>query len=347
MFAKLRQWGRRPWIWIRDWLTYHSFGLTFAVLILAFFLVYFAPRIFISIHSGQAGVRWKRFSGTMTAASDVYFEGLHVILPVDIMYIYNLRYQILTRRVSALTRGGLEIQADMGLMYRVRKDHVGALHQQVGPKYIETLIVPTLDAAARNILSALDAETMYAQHSVNVGETDLFERSLFERAKDDIGRHYIEVADLSIMRLILPERVQQVVQQKHQEEQMVLLYDFRIERERKEVERKRIEAQGIKAFQDILGARLSENYLKFKGIEATLELAKSANSKVVVMGNGSGLPLILSTPAGDTGNAGGVVVPPLAEATVQELQKRDPSILKNFEYQVDESRGLGSVPRTQ
>src|SRR5262249_45050379 len=162
-----------------------------------------------------------------------------IIPPIDIMFIYNLRYQILTRRVSVLTRDGLEIVADMGLLYRLKKDFVGELHQQVGETYVDSLIVPTLDAAARNILGAIDAQTVYSQKPISLGDTDLFERSLLDRAKVEIEGKYIEVQDLSIMRVVLPPRVQEAVQKKHEEEQLALVYNFRLEREQKEAERKR------------------------------------------------------------------------------------------------------------
>ncbi len=290
---------------VRNWFTYHSFGLTLGALVVAFFVVYFAPRIFISVYPGQAGVRWKRFYGTLTDPKDIYSEGFYVIPPIDILYIYDLRYQILNRRVSVLTRDGMEISADMGLLYRVRKEFVGELHQQVGENYVESLVIPTLDAAARNILGAIDAQAVYVAKMTALGESDLFEKSLFDEAKEEIGGKYIEVQDVSIMRIALPQRVQDAIQRKHEEEQMALMYNFRLDREKKEAERKRVEAQGIKDFHDIMAGGLTDNYLKFKGIEATLELAKSANSKVVIIGNSAGLPLILGSTTPETPKGGG------------------------------------------
>jgi regulator of protease activity HflC (stomatin/prohibitin superfamily) len=92
---------------------------------------------------------------------------------------------------------------------------------------------------------------------------------------------------------VLPPRIQEAIQQKREEEQIALLYNFRLDREEKEAERKRIEARGIRDFQDIITGGLSDKYLLFKGIEATAELAKSPNAKVIVFGDKSGLPLLL------------------------------------------------------
>lgn len=275
---------------LRNWCSRHALGLTITLLITAFLVVFFWHHVVISIYPGQVGVLWRRFSGTVI--DRVYKEGLQVVSPLDIMYIYNTRWQVLRRSVVALTRDGLEITADLGLLYRVSPNLAAELHQAVGPGYLESLIIPNLDAAARNILGQIAVEYLYVRREQNV-EADLFERNLLERAKQDAGGKYIEVHDISVLRLTLPSRIQEAIQRKREEEQLALLYEFRVEREEKEAERKRIEARGIRDFQDTITGGLSDKYLTFKGIEATLELAKSSNTKVIVFGDKSGLPLLL------------------------------------------------------
>ena len=330
-------------------MTRHSFGLTLGALVVAFFVVYFAPRIFISIYPGQAGVLWKRFQGTLTEPEQVYSEGFYLILPIDVMFIYDLRYHVLVRRVNVLTRDGLEITAEVGLLYRVRKELVGELHQEVGERYVDSLIIPTLEAAARNILAAIDARAAYVDKPLALGETDLFERSLLDRAKGDVGGKYIEVEDLSIMRIVLPGPVQEAIQRKHAEEQLALMYDYRLQREEKEAQRKRIEAGGIKDFQDTIIGGLSERYLKFKGIEATLELAKSPNSKVIVIGNTEGLPLILGAIPQDvskgtdgTGASASVQIsPPQPDQTQSKI---DPESLRELGFGSEKAGPLPTSP---
>ena len=71
-------------------------------------------------------------------------------------------------------------------------------------------------------------------------------------------------------------------------------YEFRLEKAQKEADRLRIEAAGIRDFEEIISKGLSDKLLKWKGIEATKEIAKSNNSKVVIVGGGEGgLPIIL------------------------------------------------------
>lgn len=296
MFRRLLHWLMAPRRYIRDWATRHALGLTLSGLVLAFVVVFFADRIFISIYPGQVGVIWKRFDGTRTAPADLYDEGFYLISPLNIMYKYNLRFQILRRKVTALTDDGLEVTGDVGLLYRVKRDLAGRLHKEVGEDYLNSLIIPTLDATLRNIVSSISAQELYVSTEHALRDTHLVETSVLDEAMEEVGEEYIEVRDLSILRLILPERIQAAIQQKREEEQLALLYDFRLEREEKEAQRKRIEAGGIRDFQTIITGGLTDRYLKFKGIEATLALAQSANSKVVVVGDSDGLPLIGSVP---------------------------------------------------
>jgi regulator of protease activity HflC (stomatin/prohibitin superfamily) len=284
---------------IRDWGSRHALGLTITLLITAFLVVFFWDRVVVSIYPGQVGVLWRRFGGTRT--DRVYGEGLQLVSPLNIMYIYNVRWQVLRRQVTALTRDGLEITSELGLLYRVTPARAAELHQEVGPNYLEALVIPTLDAAARNILGQIAVEYLYVRREQDVYH-DLFERSMIERARQDVGgMKYMEIADLSVLRLILPIRIQEAIQRKRTEEQLVLLDEFRVEREEKEAERKRIEARGIRDFQDTITGGMSDQYLTFKGIEATLELAKSLNTKIIVFGDKSGLPLLLGNVPGGPG----------------------------------------------
>ena len=69
---------------------------------------------------------------------------------------------------------------------------------------------------------------------------------------------------------------------------------FVLQKERQEAERKRVEAQGISDYQRIINTGLTSQQLQYEQIKAYLELAKSPNSKVIVMGSGSA-PIILDT----------------------------------------------------
>ena len=186
------------------------------VLIVAFLALFFWERILVSIYPGHVGVLWRRFSGTVTGR--VYGEGLHFVLPFNIMYIYDVRWHIVRRSLTALTQDGLDMTVDLAVLFRVNPPLAAELHQRVGMDYVDSLITPTMASVVRNTLGRLNAETLYVDRPEVVyptvaGVVDLFERDLIERVKEEvqIGWKYIEVADVDVERLIMPERVQAAI----------------------------------------------------------------------------------------------------------------------------------------
>jgi regulator of protease activity HflC (stomatin/prohibitin superfamily) len=290
---------------LREWGARHAFSITVTLLLVTFLGLVFWDRILVSIYPGQVGVLWRRFGGMVV--DKVYTEGLHILFPLDIMYIYDVRWQVLRFSVGGLTRDGLEMTAEVSALYRVRPLLAGELHQQVGEEYVERLVKPPLESAIRNLLGRLDVEHLYVQrqdtlHQTDAGSVDTFERDLIEHAMREVGYRYVEVRDTNVTRLILPERIQAAVQRKRETEQVALEHDFWVARERKEAERKRIEAEGIRDFQATITGGLTPDYLTFKRIEAILELAKSSNAKVVLFGDKVDLPLLLGpVPPGQDG----------------------------------------------
>src|SRR5262249_43560973 len=145
-----------------------------------------------------------------TVINKVYGEGTHLVFPINIMYVYDVRWQLLRRSIAALTRDGLEITVDLGLRYRVRPILAPLLHKEAGPKYRETLLVTTLESAARSVIGALDAEKVYVRRDPDIfvderqRTHDVIETNLLERAQAEIGRRYLDVDDVDIVRLALP-----------------------------------------------------------------------------------------------------------------------------------------------
>ena len=290
---------------LREWGLRHAFSITVTLLLVTFLGLVFWDRILVSIYPGQVGVLWRRFGGTVV--DKVYTEGLHLLFPLDIMYTYDARWQLYSRSVIGLTRDGLEMTVDVVVLYRVRASMAGELHQHVGEEYVERLIRPALESVTRNLLGRLDVEELYVQRAdtlnpTPVGSVDVVERDLIEHAQREVGWRYIEVHDVNVVRLILPERIQAAIQRKRETEQVALEHNFWVERERKEADRKRIEAEGIRDFQATITGGLTPDYLTFKRIEAILELAKSSNAKVILFGDKVDLPVLLGpVPPGQDG----------------------------------------------
>lgn len=282
---------------IKDWWERHSLAVTLIFLTLAVLVAYLAPRIFIPIHPGQVGVQWSRFFGG-TITQKVYKEGLHVIFPWNRMYFYNVRLQQREQLFDVLSSDGLAIEIVFTVRFKSIVEKTGLLHKYVGPDYVETLLLPELGSHARERVAQYKPESIYSEQRLAI------QRQILEQLREESKvRHkfeeiasidFLHIEDVFIKGITLPEEVADAIRDKLAQQQFMQEYDYILLREVKEKERKRIEAEGIRAFQDIVNEGISDKYLKWKGIDATLALARSTNSKIVIIGGGDGgLPIIL------------------------------------------------------
>jgi regulator of protease activity HflC (stomatin/prohibitin superfamily) len=260
------------------------------LLFVVFLFIFYWNNIVISIHSGEEGVLWSRIFGTRV--NTVYPEGTHLILPIDQMTIYDVRYQKVDRTVTVMSKDGLDIKVDMSIRYKPMEKLIGRLHQLVGPNYVETIVVPEVITAVRTVIGRYRPEELYTTSFQQI------EDDIVKLATVQVRERYILLDDVLIKDVQLPPAVASAIQRKLEQEQAALEMQFRIQREEQEARRKEIEANGIKAFQDIVSSSLTDRILQYQGIQATLELAKSNNAKIVIVGGGkNGLPIILGADA--------------------------------------------------
>ncbi len=269
------------------------------VLVTGFLIIFFWPylinRVFVSLKPGEAGVLWARFFGG-TQMNYVYREGFHIVMPWNRMYIYNMRLQQTPHKIIALCRNGLPVEIEVSIRSRPRSNTLPNLHTVVGPDYIETVVKPEIQAHVRAVVSQFEPQELYTSEGYILN-------LILQGAMGKISERFISLDDLLIKRIILPEQVAQAIELKLVQEQMVFEAEFRVEREKREAERKKIEAGGILEFQKRVASGGSfRDYLRFAGINATVQLSKSPNSKMVVIGGADGgLPLILNTPQDNIG----------------------------------------------
>lgn len=256
-------------------------------LVLLMLVIFFWPRVVITIHSGESGVFYSLLFGG-TDIDYAYPEGLHIILPWDVMTIYDTRVQTVLHEFSVLTNRGLPIGLKIAIRYRPELDMLGKLHQDVGPNYVQKIIIPQIESVLRKGIGEHQPEDIYTNKQGIL-------TSLILSAIEETGRKYVIIDDIIIRSLELPPTVQQAIEDKLVQEQILQTYLFKNQAEKEEAERKRIEAQGIHDYQAIISKTLDEKLLKWQGVQATLDLAKSNNSKIVIIGAGKeGLPLILN-----------------------------------------------------
>ena len=163
-------------------------------------------------------------------------------------------------------------------------------HNEVGENYRDKSIIPEIRSATREVIGKYLPEELYST------KREAIQTEIFDICRSKVSTLHIELNDVLIREVKLPITLQEAIERKLKEEQESLQYEYRLIKERKEAERKVIEAQAKADANRILNASLTDKILQDKGIEATLELASSENSKVVIVGGGEGggLPLILN-----------------------------------------------------
>ncbi len=254
------------------------------LLFILFIIVALAPRIFISIYPGELGVLYSRFRGG-TVTDRVYGEGFHIIAPWDVLTKYNVRVHQEPMKITVLSKEALPITMKISIRYYPEKSIVGFLHTDVGPDYKNKIVVPEVVSLLRATAGQYTVEELFTSPLP-------FQQAL-NRCLEQIARKYIVLDGVEVISVELPKSVRIAIESKLAEQQAAQAYVYKIERETLEAKRKQIEAKGIRTYNDTISS-ISPSVLKWKGIEATQELAKSKNAKVVVIGNGSkGMPIIL------------------------------------------------------
>ncbi len=245
------------------------------------------PNMFITIKSGHAGVLYKKFEGG-TDVKTRYDEGFHIIAPWNQMFVYDVRVREGSKVMDVLSNSGLSIKLSLSFRFHPDSSKLGILHKTLGKNYLEKVVIPEISSSARKIIGQYTPEQLYST------KRDLIQEEIYNKARENISRSNVLLDTVLIRSITLPDTIKTAIEKKLKQEQESKEYEFKIIKERKEAERKRIEAKGIKDFQDIVSKGISDKLLKWKAIEATLELAQSPNSKVIVIGQGKeGLPVIL------------------------------------------------------
>ncbi len=265
---------------------FKSTYLIFAVVAILILLL-FGSRMFIIIDAGERGVIFRPYTSGLDR-ENIYGEGFHIVAPWNKMYVYNVREQQREETMDVLDKNGLSINVDITVRFNPLFDQIPFLHERFGTNFINVLVVPEVRSTVRQVAGRYSAEEIYSTRRQQV------EGSIIEETRKTLGSNFIDMRALLIRGINLPPQIKNAIESKLTQEQEALAYEFRLAREQSEAERRRIEAQGIADFNRIVNASLTENILKQKGIDATLDLAKSSNAKVVVVGSGKdGLPLIL------------------------------------------------------
>jgi len=321
---------RRGW---RRFLVRHLPGLSFIILLGLLIAVVLWPYVVITVPSGYVGVLWKRFNGldmycwcwvgrgTVLDPRELREEGLHIIWPWDKLYLYNLRLQSTQQTYNAISKDGVNVKAQISVRYQLLHNSVAVLHKFIGPDFLTSVVNPEIGSQARQVISQFTAEAVYtSREQIQKQIRDATQKSLAanlnklvqpEAMEQPDPKHYndflqdaIQILDTLVLSIELPPDIVAAINRQTEQFYMIQEYKFRVEREAEESKRKQIEADGIAAFQKTVSQGISESYLRWRGIEATLLLSQSPNAKVVVIGSGrDGLPIILNAEPSTPGAA--------------------------------------------
>jgi prohibitin 1 len=250
----------------------------------AFLLVILIFASVARVDSGHVGVLTRL--GTVTG--EVLPEGIHLINPLKTSHEFSIRTQEIKESASVPSSEGLVMNLDTSLIYHLDPEKAADVFKTIGPNYMAVVVEPNLRAAIREATASHSANALYT------GEREMVAKQIHDQLTDTLGQRGILVESVLLRDIQLPATLKSSIESKQQAEQEALAMSFRLQKETQEAQRKRIEAAGIRDFQQIVAQGISPQLLEWKGIEATETLAKSANAKVVVIGNPkNGLPLIL------------------------------------------------------
>ena len=242
---------------------------------------------FLTIEPGHNGVKFKRFDGGIQKEK-IFTQGFHVVAPWDRMIVYDSRFNEAFEKMEVLSKNGLNIVVELSFRYRPIANKIGYLHNEVGADYINRIIRPEVRSATREVIGKYLPEELYST------KREAIQDEIFQRTSAVLQEKYLFLDAILIRQVKLPATLEQAIERKLKQEQESLEYDFKLLKESKEAERKIIEAEAKSTANRLLSASLTDKILQDKGIDATLELAQSPNTKIIIVGSGdSGLPLIL------------------------------------------------------
>lgn len=264
---------------VRGWRP-HGLGAVL-IFVVALILLYAAVAY---VPAGHVGVL--TLFGRVTG--DVLPEGTHLVNPFKANNVMSIRTQELKETASVPSDEGLVMTLDTSLLFRLNPEKAAEVFQKIGPNFVDVVVEPTLRASIRAVTATHSANALYT------GGREQVAQQIYNELANQLGSRGIEVQNILLRDIQLPAMLKTSIEAKQQAEQEALRMAFVLQKEKQEADRKRIEAQGIRDFQQTVSQGISQQLLEWKGIEATERLANSGNSKVVLIGNTkNGLPLIL------------------------------------------------------
>lgn len=244
-------------------------------------------RFFTQVPAGHIGV--VDFFGIVSERT--LPAGINIVNPMARVIKYSIQTKEHKEAMQVLTSEGLTIALEISVLYRLDPDSAARVYKTVaGGDYENIILVPQFRSISRAVTASVQASALYSV------ERDRLGMAIQTELASTLIKRGVIVESTPLRNVGLPPQLTDAIEQKQRADQESQRMEFVLTKEKQEADRKRIEAQGIADFQTIVTAGISENLLRWKGIEATEKLAQSANTKVIIVGAGKdGLPIILDT----------------------------------------------------
>jgi len=216
--------------------------------------------------------------------------GINFVNPMARVVKMSIQTQEIKETMDTPSKEGLTTQIEVSVLFHLSPERASDIYKSVGEIYVPIVLEPQFRSVSRGVTALYEAKALYTS------ERGVLENLIYEDLKKLVEGRGITIESTPMRRVGLPAGLSASIEEKLRMEQESQRMQFVLQKERQEADRKRIEAQGIADFQKIVTAGISDNLLRWKGIEATLKIAESNNTKVVIVGSGKdGLPIILDT----------------------------------------------------
>ena len=246
-----------------------------------------ALQCFTQIPAGHVGV--VDFFGVVS--DQTLRAGINPVNPLANVIKYSIQTQEHKETMQVLSREGLTIGLEVSALYRLNPDSAARVYKTVtGGDYETIILIPQFRSICRAVTASFQASALYSTERERLGA------SIQEELAKTVSPRGVTIESTPIRNVALPTQLTEAIEQKQRADQESQRMEFILTKEKQEADRKRIEAKGIADFQTIVAAGISDQLLRWKGIEATEKLASSQNTKVIIVGAGKdGLPIILDT----------------------------------------------------
>jgi len=236
------------------------------------------------IPAGHVGVI--DFFGNVS--DNTLYPGVNLVNPMANVIKFDARTQELKEVMNVPSKEGLSVELEISLLYSLSFANANKIYKTVGEDYVDKILIPQFRSVVRGVTASYDAKALYTE------EREVLSKRIETDLSKLVGPRGITLEAAPLRQITLPPGLTSAIEEKLKAEQESQRMQFILQRETQEAQRKRIEAQGVADFQKIVSQGISEQLLKWKGIEATEKLANSGNSKVVIIGSSKdGLPIIL------------------------------------------------------